>query len=93
MKAKTITGKSPAEIQAAIDESKLDQFEPTLAIITLTNIENTEALRSIFAQRINYFIKTRFKGIKKTKCCCFTISKKRSQHWFLFRHRSRGVNN
>jgi hypothetical protein len=48
LKAKTIKGKSPAEIQAAIDESKLDQFEPTLAIITLTNIENTEALRSIF---------------------------------------------
>jgi hypothetical protein len=48
MKAKTIKGNSPADLQAALDESISDGFRPTLAIITLTNIENTETLRSIF---------------------------------------------
>jgi len=48
MKAKTIKGNSPADIQTALDKSTGDGFKPTLAIITLTNIENAEALRSIF---------------------------------------------
>ncbi|MHA6279996.1 hypothetical protein ACXYMT_07425 [Salinimicrobium sp. CAU 1759] len=48
MKAKTIKGTSPAKIQAALDESTRDGFKPTLSIITLTNIENAEPLRSIF---------------------------------------------
>jgi hypothetical protein len=48
MKAKTIKGNSPAEVQAALDESTSDGFTPTLAIITLTNIENAEAIQSIF---------------------------------------------
>ena len=48
MKAKTIKGNSPVEIQTALDESTSDGFKPTLAIITLTNIENAEALQSIF---------------------------------------------
>lgn len=55
MKAKSIKGKTPSEIQKALDESISDArlpdgqgFKPTLAIIILSNIENTEQLRSIF---------------------------------------------
>lgn len=48
MNAKTIKGNSPAEIQAALDESTSDGFEPTLAIIMLANIEHAEALLSVF---------------------------------------------
>lgn len=48
MKAKTIKGNSAAEIQAALDESTTDEFVPTLAIITLTNTDNAETIRSIF---------------------------------------------
>ncbi len=55
MKAKTITGNSPAEIQAALDEITREarlpcrqRFRPRLAIITLTNTENADALRLIF---------------------------------------------
>jgi len=48
MKAKTIKGNSPTDIQAALDESTRDGFKPTLAIITLTDVENTEALQSVF---------------------------------------------
>jgi len=48
MKAKTIKGNSPAEIEAALNESISDGFKPTLAIITLSNIENAETIRSIF---------------------------------------------
>jgi hypothetical protein len=48
MNAKTITGNSPAEIEAALDESTRDGFKPTLSIITLTNIENAETVRAIF---------------------------------------------
>jgi len=48
MKAKTIKGNSPAEIEATLNESISDGFKPTLAIITLSNIENAETIRSIF---------------------------------------------
>ncbi len=50
MQAKSIKGKSPAEIRAALDESQLDGFSPTLAIILLTHIENAEPVRSVFAK-------------------------------------------
>ncbi len=48
MKAKSIKGNSPSEILAALDKSTSDGFKPTLAIVTLTNMENVEALQSIF---------------------------------------------
>ncbi len=48
MKAKSIKGKTPSEIQKALDESVSDLFKPTLAIIILSNIENSEEVRSIF---------------------------------------------
>ena len=51
MKAKSIKGGTPSEIQKALDESKRDGFKPTLAIIILSNIENAEQLRSIFGTR------------------------------------------
>jgi hypothetical protein len=48
MKAKSIKGKTPSEIQKALDESVSDLFKPTLAIVILSNIEDMEQLRSIF---------------------------------------------
>ncbi|MDP3463639.1 MAG: FIST N-terminal domain-containing protein [Bacteroidales bacterium] len=48
MKAKSIKGKTPGEMQAAIDESKIVGFNPTLAIIIMSNIEDAEKIRSIF---------------------------------------------
>ena len=50
-----IKGNSPGEIQSALDENTGDAimqegkgFKPTLAIVTLTNIANAEALQLIF---------------------------------------------
>jgi hypothetical protein len=55
MKAKSIHGKSPAEIKGALKDCMVDArlpdgqgFKPTLAIIILSNTEDTEDLRSIF---------------------------------------------
>lgn len=48
MKATTIKGKSPEEIQAALNQCKLEGFKPTLAITILTNVGNADQLRSIF---------------------------------------------
>jgi len=36
MKAKSIKGKSPEEIQSAIQQSMADGFKPTLAIVFLS---------------------------------------------------------
>jgi hypothetical protein len=63
MKAKSIKGKTPSEIQKALNESLSDVrltdgqgFKPTLAIIIVSNIEDMEQLRSIFgAQGIAIF--------------------------------------
>ncbi len=51
MQAKTIKGNSPSEILAALDESTSGGFKPTLAVITLTKLENAEALQSIFDRK------------------------------------------
>jgi len=48
MKAKSIKGKTPAEIQKALDEIKSEGFKPTLAIIMISNMDDAEQLRSIF---------------------------------------------
>ena len=48
MKAKTIKGYTPTEIQVAFDKSTHDGFKPSLAIIMLSNMEDAEPLRSIF---------------------------------------------
>lgn len=48
MKAKSIKGKTPEEIKKALDECISDEFKPTLAIIILSNVEDTEQLQSIF---------------------------------------------
>jgi len=55
MKAKSIKGKTPSDIQKALDESKEDArqpdgqgFNPTLAIIILSKMEEAEELQSIF---------------------------------------------
>ncbi len=51
MIAKSIKGKSPAEIQITLQESLADGFKPTLAIILLSNVEDAEPLRSIFGKQ------------------------------------------
>lgn len=51
MKAKTIKGKSPEEIQQALKQCMDNDFKPSLAIILLTNIENVEPVRSIFCAK------------------------------------------
>jgi hypothetical protein len=48
MKAKSIKGKTPSEIQKKLDESINNGFKPTLAIIMISNKEDAEELRSIF---------------------------------------------
>jgi hypothetical protein len=55
MKAKSIKGRTPEEIQTALEKSMADAhlpdgqgFKPTLAIIMISNIEDAEELRSIF---------------------------------------------
>lgn len=51
MKAKTINGRTPNEIQKDLDECKSQGFIPTLAIIILTHKKDAEALRSIFGEQ------------------------------------------
>lgn len=51
MKAKSIKGKTPEEIKKALDECISDDFKPTLAIIILSNIEDSEQLQSIFEEK------------------------------------------
>ena len=47
MKAKSIKGKSREEIQAALEQSMVDGFRPTLAIVFLSISQNRDALCSI----------------------------------------------
>jgi len=51
MKAKSIIGNSPSEIESALDENIKDGFKPTLAIIILSKIEHAEALQSMFDRK------------------------------------------
>lgn len=51
MKAKSIKGKIPSEIQKALDESISEDFRPTLAIILVSNVEDAEPIRSIFGNQ------------------------------------------
>lgn len=50
MESKIIKGNSPTEIQLALDNSLGSGFKPTLAIITLSETENAEDLRTQFDQ-------------------------------------------
>ena len=49
MKAKSIKGKSPEEIQSSLKENMTDGFKPTLAIIFLSISQDHEAVRKIFS--------------------------------------------
>lgn len=51
MKAKSIQGKTPSEIQKALEKSISEGFSPNLAIIMISNMEEAEALRIIFGER------------------------------------------
>jgi hypothetical protein len=48
MNAKTIKGKTPSVIQKSLEDSLVNGFKPTLAIIIINNIKDAEQLRSIF---------------------------------------------
>ncbi len=47
MKAKSIKGKSPAEIQAALQQSISDEFKPTLAVVFLSVSQDRNAVVKI----------------------------------------------
>ncbi|MEO5582004.1 MAG: FIST N-terminal domain-containing protein [Saprospiraceae bacterium] len=47
MKAKSIKGRSPEEFQQVLIESKRDGYNPTLAFVFITNIENAEVIRTM----------------------------------------------
>jgi hypothetical protein len=49
MKAKSIKGKSPQEIQIALEQSIADGFKPTLAIVFLSISQDHEAVRRILS--------------------------------------------
>lgn len=58
MNAKSINGKTPSEIQKALEESISNaiqpdgqDFNPTLAIIMISNMDDAEQLRTIFGNR------------------------------------------
>jgi hypothetical protein len=51
MKAKSIKGKSPEEIQSALEQSFTDGFRPTLAVIFLSAKINRDSICEIFNQR------------------------------------------
>jgi hypothetical protein len=58
MKAKSIKGNTPGEIKSALEQIMANAhlpdgqgFKPTLAIIMISNIEDAEALRTIFGNR------------------------------------------
>ena len=48
MNSKSIKGNSADEIKQALSECRAEGFTPTLAVVILTNIENIEALQSLF---------------------------------------------
>lgn len=47
MKAKSIKGKSPEEIQSALENSMVDGFKPTLAIVFLSVSQNRAAINKL----------------------------------------------
>ena len=56
MKAKSIKGKSPEEIQSALQQSMTDGFKPTLAIVFISIKQDIEAICDILdKQAISIF--------------------------------------
>ncbi|MCZ6702225.1 MAG: hypothetical protein O6940_04195, partial [Ignavibacteria bacterium] len=51
MKAKSIKGKSPEEIQSALEQSMQDEFKPTLAIVFLSISQDRNALCKILDEK------------------------------------------
>ncbi len=47
MKAKSIKGKSPEEIQSALQQSMSDNFKPTLAFVFLSGLDDIDVVSSI----------------------------------------------
>ena len=47
MKAKSIRGKSPGEIQTALQQTLNDGFKPTLAIVFISMSQDRDAVRKI----------------------------------------------
>lgn len=56
MKAKTIKGKSPAEIRTALQQAISDAYQPSLAIVFLSIQQDIDAVMRVFHEmRINVF--------------------------------------
>lgn len=56
MKAKSIKGKSPADIQSALKQSMLDRYKPTFAFVFLTELDDIDAVSAIMeAEGISIF--------------------------------------
>ncbi len=51
MKAKSITGKSVKNIQTALEQRMTDGYKPTLAIVLLTTIENSEPICNLLDEQ------------------------------------------
>ncbi len=51
MKAKSIKGKSPEEIQSALQQSMTDGFKPTLAIVFLSIKQNRDAINELLDEK------------------------------------------
>lgn len=47
MKAKSITGKSPEEIESALQQSMADGFKPTLAFVFLTELQDIDVVAAM----------------------------------------------
>ena len=51
MKAKSIKGNTPKEIQTALQESMVDGFNPTLAIIFLSVDQDLQAISKLLSEK------------------------------------------
>ena len=51
MKAKSIKGKSPEEIQSALQHCKADNFQPTLAIVFISIKQDRKAVCEILSKK------------------------------------------
>ena len=49
MKAKSINGNSPKEIEAALQQSMSDDFKPTLAIVFVSVKQDRNSIQKIFS--------------------------------------------
>ena len=56
MKAKSIKGKSTAEIKTALEQSMADGFKPTLAICFISKSQDRKAISNYWMQQVSPFL-------------------------------------